>query len=473
MKNLIFPFIAILFLISGCKQEKYDLIVQDVNIIDVKTGNVKSHQDIGIRNQKIISIENGNSLTGQEITKIINATDKYVIPGLWDMHVHLYFPYKEYLKMYMAHGIVGVREMSGMHLEWKDSTNQNCNIPHMMISSEILEGPVVWFKSHKEVKGTKEAIKLVREAKEKGQDFVKLLSFVSKEQYLAIAKECKKLNFEFSGHVPVLIDVLEAAKIGQKTNEHLQNVLLACSSKEDSLRNQLHNIINDIYTSKKLVKRNKIRFSFIPVDAAESFDEQKAIEFIKKLSKYDMYQCPTLGTSRSGCFNEIDLAYNDDRSDYFPFPKEPKPAFKSGVPKHILKFRHKNEIQCRVTKIMQSLGIPLLAGTDNAYAGFNLHDELEYFVMAGLSEAEALQTATINPAKYMDQEDQMGSIEVNKSADLVLLNSNPLENIRNTRDIHKVIFKNQILNPDSLLQDVKIFNKDLMRKIAAQKERSK
>jgi imidazolonepropionase-like amidohydrolase len=93
--------------------------------------------------------------------------------------------------------------------------------------------------------------------------------------------------------------------------------------------------------------------------------------------------------------------------------------------------------------------------------------------MAGLSEAEALQTATINPAKYMDQEDQMGSIEVNKSADLVLLNSNPLENIRNTRDIHKVIFKNQILNPDSLLQDVKIFNKDLMRKIAAQKERSK
>ena len=122
---------------------------------------------------------------------------------------------------------------------------------------------------------------------------------------------------------------------------------------------------------------------------------------------------------------------------------------------------------------MQSLGIPLLAGTDNAYAGFNLHDELEYFVMAGLSEAEALQTATINPAKYMDQEDQMGSIEVNKSADLVLLNSNPLENIRNTRDIHKVIFKNQILNPDSLLQDVKIFNKDLKRKIAVQKERSK
>jgi len=121
-------------------------------------------------------------------------------------------------------------------------------------------------------------------------------------------------------------------------------------------------------------------------------------------------------------------------------------------------FERELKLQEKLLYQMQKEGIKIIAGSDQGCAGYNLHDELEYFVNAGFSNTEALQTATINAATYMHKEKRMGSVGENKLADLVLLNANPLENIQNTRNIELVIFKNKVIHPNQLLEEVKKVN---------------
>lgn len=452
--------ILILYSLSTeeCKCEKYDILIRNVNIIDVEKACVIQNQDVGIRHQLIKAIANGNQLLAGDSTQIINGKDKYLIPGLWDMHVHFYFPDKQYLKMYLAKGVVGVREMTGYHLDWKDSTNRDVDVPRIEFSSQIIDGPRPWFEDDIPVLDCEKALEIVQQSRNKGSKFIKLLSLVPRDQYMAIVDECKRLDFEFAGHVPYSMGLIEAAKLGQKSNEHLCGLLLSCSKKEKYLHNRLDSLFQVLAESEKISKLMKMKISGCTMKAFWSFDQQKADSVIEELSQYNMYQCPTLGIKHRFYYDELDWVFTDKRYDYFPpsIKKRYRPT--ASTLEKIMPMRRELKLEEKLLLQMHKKGIKIIAGTDQGCAGFNLHDELEYFVKLGLTNADALKIASINAAKFMNKENIMGSIEINKLADLVLLNANPLENIQNTRNIELLIFKNQIIYPDKLLREVKALN---------------
>lgn len=458
MKQLILSLLLCTLFIFPSRSEKYDIIIQNVNIVNIKTGSIIKNKDIGIHQEIIKKITTGNQLSASDSTQVIDGNGKYLIPGLWDMHVHFYFPDKEYLKMYLAKGVIGVREMTGYHTNWKDSTNRNNNIPRIMFASQIIDGPTPWFKNEIPVKNCKQAIQIVQEAKKSKSEFIKLLSLVPKNQYMAIVNECNRLNFKFAGHVPYSVRLIEAAKLGQKSNEHLTGLLLSCSNKEKYLRTRLDSLLAVASKEEKLSKILKMKIMGCQTKAFSSFNQAKADSVIHELSKYNMYQCPTLGVKHRFKKNELDWIYTDNRYEFFPpqIKKRYRPDAKTI--KKVKPFWREMIMEEKLLFQMHTEGIKIMAGSDQGCAGFNLHDELEYLVNAGLSNAESLKTATINPAIFMNKENKMGSVEENKLADLVLLNTNPIDNIQNTRDIRLVIFKNKIIQPDKLLQEVKKVN---------------
>lgn len=160
--------ILILYSLSTleCKCEKYDILIRNVNIIDVEVGCVVQNQDVGIKDQLIKAIANANQLLAGDSTQVINGKGKYLIPGLWDMHVHFYFPDKQYLKMYLAKGVVGVREMTGYHMEWRDSTNKDVDVPRTVFSSQIIDGLKPWFDDEIPVPNCEKAREIVQKSKE-------------------------------------------------------------------------------------------------------------------------------------------------------------------------------------------------------------------------------------------------------------------------------------------------------------------
>ncbi|WP_321308650.1 amidohydrolase family protein [Marinifilum fragile] len=458
MKQISLCLLLCTLFIFPSRSEKYDIIIQNVSIVDVETGSIVKNKDVGIQQQVIKKITTGNQLSANHSTQVIDGNGKYLIPGLWDMHVHFYFPDKEYLKMYLAKGVVGVREMTGYRMEWQDSTEQNSNVPRIMFSSQIIDGPTPWFENEIPVKSCKQAMQIVQEAEKSKSEFIKLLSLVPRDQYMAIANECNRLNFEFAGHVPYSIGLIEAASLGQKSNEHLNGLLLSCSKQEKFLHARLDSLLGVASKEEKLSRIIKMQIMGCTTKALWSFDQTKADSVIHELSKYNMYQCPTLGVKHRFQYNELDWVYTDNRYDFFPPPVQKRYRPDAEKLKKMKPFERELKLQEKLLYQMQREGIKIIAGSDQGCAGFNLHDELEYFVNAGFSNTEALQAATINAATYMHKEKRMGSVDENKLADLVLLNANPLENIQNTRDIELVIFKNTIIYPDQLLEEVKEVN---------------
>lgn len=452
--------ILILYSLSTleCKCEKYDILIRNVNIIDVEVGCVVQNQDVGIKDQLIKAIANANQLLAGDSTQVINGKGKYLIPGLWDMHVHFYFPDKQYLKMYLAKGVVGVREMTGYHMEWRDSTNKDVDVPRTVFSSQIIDGLKPWFDDEIPVPNCEKAREIVQKSKKKGSKFIKLLSLVPRDQYMAIADECKKLDFDFAGHVPYSVGLIEAAKMGQKSNEHLCGLFLSCSKKERYLHKRLDSLMQVLAESEKMSKLMKMKIMGCNKKAFWSFDQKKADSVIQELSKYKMYQCPTLGVKHRFCYDELDWVYTDKRCDYFPPMIKRRYRPNASTIEKMKPMRRELRLGEKLLLQMYKSGVKIIAGSDQGCAGFNLHDELEYFVKIGMTNADALRTASLNAARFMNQEDIMGSVSVNKLADLVLLNGNPLENIQNTRTIELLIFKNQVIYPNQLLNEVRELN---------------
>jgi hypothetical protein len=327
-----------------------------------------------------------------------------------------------------------------------------------MFSSQIIDGPTPWFENEIPVKNCKQAMQIVQEAEKSESKFIKLLSLVPRDQYMAIVNECNRLNFDFAGHVPYSIGLIEAARLGQKSNEHLNGLLLSCSTQEKFLHARLDSLLDVASKEEKLSGIMKMQIMGCTTKALWSFNQAKADSIIHELSKYNMYQCPTLGVKHRFQYNELDWVYTDNRYDFFPPPVQKRFRPDAEKLKKMKPFERELKLQEKLLYQMQSEGINIIAGSDQGCAGYNLHDELEYFVNAGFSNAEALKTATLNAATFMHQEKRMGSVDENKLADLVLLNANPLENIQNTRDIKLVIFKNKVIHPDQLFKEVKEVN---------------
>jgi len=433
---------------SRAQSSPPELHIEDVTVIDVKDGPAQLHQCVTVKNGRITDVASAERcpkrLQGDAVW--IDGKGKFLIPGLWDMHVHMvfgdWFPRgKEVtLPLFIANGITGVRDMGGeleVLQQWRKEISAGTLIgPRIVMSGPMLDGPQPRFPSSIAIKTPEDGRHAVDDLKKGGADFIKLQSLIPRDAVFAIADEARKQGITFVGHVPDAVRASEASSAGQKSFEHLIGVFEGSSPLED-----------------QFIKGAKTESQFL-----STYDPTRAHALFALLAKNQTWQCPTLVWERGGnLIDETDFAH-DSRAKYVPaywkdvtwkrFTDQVEHDFNTDDLSIRKRFVAK---ELEIVNAMHKAGIPFLAGTDTPpgvyiFPGFSLHEELQRFVAAGFTPLEALQTATLNPAKFLGIEDRLGTIEKGKLADMVLLDANPLDDIRNTQKIAGVIVNGRYLS---------------------------
>ena len=435
---------------AGAQAEPGATAFTGVTVIDMTGGPPKTGMTVMVSGSRITRV--GRNVPIPKNARVVDSRGKYMIPGLWDLHVHMFnnvtragtndketnFP------LFVANGVTAVRDMFSdpddieLARKWNAEIEAGTTVgPRTYSASRIVEGAPPVLPVVLAVKDAAEARAAVRSLKAGGAGFIKVYWNLSPEAYFAIADESKKLGIVFAGHVPFLVSARDVSDAGQKSVEHLTGILETCTSKEDELRKK----------------------EWTPAVGEEmyaTYDEKKCLELFRRFAKNGTYHVPTAILHRGMSLYDDDGFLNNPDLAYIPAPIMKEWAASPQLNRLQNQKVRKERFERLVTTIgqMHRAGVPLLAGTDNnnpyVVPGFALHDELELFVRGGLTPLEALRTATVNPAKYFGLTRSHGTIEAGKAADLLLLDANPLENIRNTRRIAAVVANGRYLPKESL-----------------------
>lgn len=418
---------------SSALNQSKQLALIHVTVIDATGAPPQPGMTVVITGDRISALGKDGTVRLPESAQVIDASGKYLIPGLWDMHVHSmsYEKGKLFLPMLLAHGITGVRDM-GSPLEdvlrlRRETGEGKIAGPRMVVAGPLLQGPLPFQLSLiTSVRNTVEASQAVIYLKGRGADFIKVQDALPRDLYFAIAAETKKQNIRFAGHTPPSVSAMEATNAGQHSIEHLggrfYGVLLSCSSREVELSGRIRVLVSEALRAlneKREPDDSEIFRAGFTRPLLDSYNERKGAELFSAFKKNGTWQVPTLVAQ------PLREALNGGRTDLN--------ADDLRYGKRLL------EKQSEVVFAMQRAGVKIMAGTDLPPDGVTLHKELALLVGAGLSPLQALQSATRNPAEFLGKLGSHGTVERGKIADLVLLDANPLEDIRNTLKIHTII----------------------------------
>jgi len=448
MKTIIIGLLGLLSVLFSCKRntelikpEQVDLLVKNPAIIDARTGSRLQDHSIIVRKGKIEAILETSKIEIPQETKVINAEDKFVIPGLWDVHTHiqsqneldLFFP------LLIAHGVLGIRDMGGLLPSgFKEGAQRHEHAPKVIASGPWVDGP--------SPEG-KDPVAVIDTLVGQGADFIKIQSAVPLDRLKAIASRAKELGIHIAGHVPYAVSASEASDIGLRTLEHYLEMYVSISEKESALRKQHLALIEQEISIRNI--------AFPPLEERLStWSDEKANTLVERLDFNNTWITPTHIDIRAWGKSGTPSFWEDGRlallpSSWLDFWKPDQHFGFSNVPQEELPgyYDHLNqwyEAYVHLTKIFHEKGVKFLAGTDSSYWNFQvpgatLHDELAIFVEAGLSPQEALLTATGNVAAYLQIDGYDGTISVGQEADFVILHADPLEDIRNTTKISAVV----------------------------------
>lgn len=442
---------------------RQDLVFTHVTVIDGTGAEAKPDMTVIIRDGRIAALGRSGTIRPPKSAQVVDASGKFLIPGLWDMHVHewnkdAFFP------LFIANGVTGVRDMFSPLppiKRWRAEVAAGTTIgPQIVAGGIILDGPnPPCAPCSIAVGNAAEGRKAVLTVKEMGSDFIKVYSMLPRDAYFAIADEAKRQNMVFVGHVPEFVSAAEASDAGQRSIEHLTGVLVACSAKEGELRKE----------NEALLRADGFRGDTMTLEqsrALDSFDAKQAAALFARFKRNGTWMCPTLSVLRAQSFIGDPDFRNDPRLKYIQnFLKkqywEDGYGFKSRTAEDNARARRVFQKQIEVVGMMKRAGVDFIAGSDTAnphvFPGFSLHDELALLVQAGFTPMEALQAATRDPARYLGRLDSVGTIEKGKIADLVLLDANPLTEIGNTRKINAVVVGGKLITRpelDKMLADV-------------------
>ncbi len=400
------------------------LIIRNINVVDVINGIILTKQDVVVKAQLIYFI--GNSFTGTIPSDAINidARDKYLSPGLWDMHFHLCWQNNNDSLLFpilLKNGITGIRDMGGdldIMRRFKSSLQQGeVAGPLIFGAGPIIDGtPPVHADFSLPVDDKTDMKAILDSLKNNGAQFFKTYSLLRETQLRAISAYCGINHINFAGHLSEYIKPETSIALGQKTVEHL-------------------NRLDDIW------KTNKSR-----------------IDSIGNLMKANSsFLCPTLITYQLKTRVRDTSVFNRAYNQYIgaTLMKEWTEGWAQRKERHTKNGDWSNLDKTFISQLalvnhLNKMGIMILAGSDFAgmpyvYPGISLHQELSLLVQAGLSNQQALQTATINPATCLSLQQWYGSVTAGKYADLLILGKNPLENINNLSTIEIVIQKGKPL----------------------------
>jgi imidazolonepropionase-like amidohydrolase len=426
------------------------LVITEVNVVDVRSGEVRADQLVVIAKNRITAVGPRKQTRYPRNATTVNGRGAYLIPGLWDMHVHLvfgdWFPLAQQitLPLLVANGITGVRDM-GSELEtvqsWRNEIEAGRLIgPRIMTSGPMLDGPKPRFPSSIAIQTPEDGRRAVNRLKHAGADFIKLQSLIPRDAVFAIAEEAREQEIPFEGHVPDSARASEMSEAGMRSFEHLIGIFEGSSPLED-----------------QFLKGDKTEARFLA-----SYDPERADALAARLARNQTWQCPTLVWERGGNLIDATDFSQDTRAKYVPaywknqtwkkFTEQVESEFTTDDLDTRRKFIDK---ELEVVQRLHKAGVPFLAGTDTPpgvyiFPGFSLHEELQRFVAAGFTPLEALQTATINPARFFQMEDRLGTIENGKIADLVFLDANPLADVSNTQKVSGVVLNGRFLSRGDL-----------------------
>jgi imidazolonepropionase-like amidohydrolase len=449
MKSLLLALAFSVSLLAADDRSAPEFSIRHATIINVVNGSELKDQTVRIQGSRIASMANTQD-SDAILPNSIDAHGAFLIPGLWDMHVHVHDI--DELPLYVANGVTGIRIMSGE----RDAAARRAELargspsPEIYLASPIVDGdPPVWPGSIV-VKKEADARRAVDDIKASGADFVKVYNHISRDAYFAIADESKQQHIPFVGHVPDAITAQEASSAGQRSIEHLTGIALACSSRQEDL---MADAIHAPTFREHLMATAR---------AYQSYDSAKCHALFEEFRRNQTWQVPTLTVLQlwgrlddSHFLSDPRLAYIDrrfrdrwDERTEFQRRRWPHQMFDMA--------RGMFSADKKVAGAMFRAGVPMMAGTDamNPYCfpGFSLHDELAMLVESGVTPLGALQMATMNPASFMGKTADFGTVEPGKIANLVLLGADPLADIHNTTQLQAVWLEGKYFDREALAQ---------------------
>jgi len=465
MKKIVFIcifsicFVNVLYAGVQTESNNNKFTIKNVTIVNVKTGKLQPNMSVVIEGNSIKEIVNSDKISIKKNMCYINAKGKYLIPGLWDMHTHLVGNQDIAFPSYIINGVTGVRDMGAYSTQveqWKQRIDKDKVVaPRIVYPGPILDGISGGF--HIAVKTEQEAREYVKHLKKKGVNFIKVYSWLPKNIYYAIVDEAKKQKLDVSGHIPISVGATGASKAGQKSIEHLYGMYIATSNDEFE-----ENILQNPPKGEDYAD-----YTDYDLKASEYNNPAKEKVLFELLAKNNTWQVPTLVLNKV-CY-QIDTDYHTQyvpgiiQAEWIEVAKYLKETQEGQDMMKKSETIMKNGLN--MVKRMNDAGVPIMAGTDdnltvetpipNYVYGFDLHDELELLCKAGLTPLESLQSATINPAKFLNKSDLLGTVEKGKLADLVLLNENPLDDISNTKKIEAVVENGHLLDKNKLNEMLK------------------
>lgn len=463
MKKSITLLLLLVILCAACQVNNTffadTLCIENITIIDPEDG-PKENQTILIKDGKILQITPSSELALSKENTIIDGTGKYLIPGLWDAHVH--FAYIEEMApvmfdLFLGYGITSVRDTGGeigFVKQWKDKAQVDpLNAPRVMIAGPLLDGmPNVYDGSdigHPPLsvglKTVEDVVRKIEALEGQGVDLLKAYEMLSPEQFAKVAALGKAKGLKVTGHVPLSMDAISASNAGLNSMEHMRNLELSCASNADELLAQRKKLLALGKDDTGAILRTRIHQSQRPT-AIKNFDEAQANKVLQVLAKNQTWQIPTLALNTG--FVKKPFVQAGWETDFKYFPGDIGQRWSDGITvmqaAEMTPFRLKqNDWMFDMVRRVHEAGIPIMAGTDTPIfyltPGRSLHEELAVLAEAGLTPLEVLKTATSNPALYFELQDELGRIKENYWADLLILDANPLEDINNTLSINAVI----------------------------------
>jgi len=377
-------------------------------------------------------------------------------PELWPVNP----PPKEkekLLTLLIANGVTGIRDMGGdlkLLQDWRVRVGAGTMVgPHIYACGPLLDGPKPMWPGSIAISTAEQGRQAVRDLKQKRADFIKVYSLLPREAYFAIADESKKVKLPFAGHVPDSVTPEEASDAGQASEEHLLQIVEACSDRE-AIKKKVAELREAGATP---VERRR---AYIETMLA-TFDTKKADALFAKFVKNNTWITPTVIVWQNNASFEDDSAKYADRMKYLPryireyWDPKNNAHLKGRSPERLAAEKLLVKKYLEIIGVMQRAGVKLMTGSDFGanpllFPGWGVHDEMALLVRAGLTPMEAIQAATRNPATFLGLDRSVGTIEKNKLADMVLLSANPLEDINNTRKIAAVFFQGRMFDRPEL-----------------------
>jgi imidazolonepropionase-like amidohydrolase len=436
------------------------LAIVNVTVVDVQGDRLVAGQTVLVEAGRIVAVGDTSAVDVPSSAQRVDGTNRYLLPALWDMHAHVlaFSPLLD-LPLFIAYGVTNVRDMQGCpekddpfiacaedKRRWTAEALAGERIaPRVVASTSFMAngpGMLERLRNAPEFFGTatpEQARAFVRHFAGT-VDAIKVYDRIPRDAYLALAEEARRLGVDVVGHRPHAVSAVEAAQ-HQKSIEHARFLLHEAFPGSEELRRQ---------AGSAQWREDRPRL-------LAEHDPRMAEDIFAAMTENGTWYVPTHLTRWTDAYADDPVVREDSLLRYLhPLMKrqwledidgtlanDPSPAARAT-------YREFYRKGLELTGAAHRAGVKVLVGSDYVVGGADVHREMEQLVLAGLTQAEALHAATLAPAEYFRLEGQYGTVAAGKTADLLLLNANPLEDIRNTRQIEAVIFNGTLYDRAAL-----------------------